>query len=325
MFTKKNPVFIGPFADSLTGFVREKRASGYKYDTAIVYLLDLDVFLKNEMASASGLTRDGVEHWTRKRPNEHEKTHSGRISILRQFALYLNRQGIQAYVPPRGKVFCKSVFVPRIFTHEEIRRMFMKLDNLPCFSYMPYRHLALPELFRVLYGCGLRIGEALNLKMSDVDLVNGVLTVHNAKFGKERFVPMAPALTQRLRIYSSKLSIVKPEAYFFPGSDGRHIGRNTAYNCFREILWQMGIPHIGRNRGPRIHDLRHTFAVHRLLRWYQEGADLGVMLPRLSTYLGHVGMGGTQRYLHMVAELMPEVTRRLEATVGHVIPGGDEI
>ncbi|MEN6520066.1 MAG: tyrosine-type recombinase/integrase [Armatimonadota bacterium] len=322
---KRNPVFTGPFEDLLAGFVREKRASGYKYDTAIVYLLNLDTFLKNETVCPDELTKDVVERWTQKMSNEQEKTHYSRVSILRQFALYLSRQGIPAYMPPREKMFCKSGFVPRIFTHEEIRRMFEILDNWRCFSDLPYRHLVLPELFRMLYGCGLRIGEALNLEVRDVDLTEGILTIRNAKFGKERLVPMAPTLAQRLKTYASKFGVREQDAPFFPGSDGRHLSHAVVYNCFRDILWQLGIPHIGRNRGPRIHDLRHTFAVHRLLRWYQEGADMGVMLPRLSTYLGHVGMEGTQRYLHMVAELMPEVTKTLEAAVGHMIPGGDEI
>ena len=136
---------------------------------------------------------------------------------------------------------------------------------------------------------------------------------------------MSESLKERLRNYSSKLGTRGPDAPFFPGANGTQIKHGVVYKLFREILWKMGIPHVGRNQGPRIHDLRHTFAVHRLVQWYREGADLDAMLPRLSTYLGHVGMEGTQRYLQMVAELMPEVTKTLEATVGYVIPGGNEI
>jgi integrase/recombinase XerD len=94
----------------------------------------------------------------------------------------------------------------------------------------------------------------------------------------------------------------------------------TVYGLFRKLLLQCGIPHAGRGTGPRIHDLRHTFAVHTLLRWYRNGEDLDAKLPLLATYLGHQHLSGTQRYLHLTAELFPEITARLDAVFGEVIP-----
>jgi integrase/recombinase XerD len=89
---------------------------------------------------------------------------------------------------------------------------------------------------------------------------------------------------------------------------------------FRQLLLQCGIPHAGRGKGPRIHDARHRFACCVLRRWYQDGADLDAKLPLLATYLGHVNLSGTQRYLHLTAELFPEITARSEAAFGDVIP-----
>jgi integrase len=213
-------------------------------------------------------------------------------------------------------------FKPRIFTHEEIRRIFHELDHWRHFAHLPLRHIVMPELFRTLYGCGLRVGEALSLKVRDTDLEHGVLTIRHAKFDKDRQVPMAPSLTARLQAYADRLGLREPDAYFFPASNGGRLQHGPVYTLFRNILWKMEIPHIGGGHGPRVHDLRHTFAVHRLLEWYQQGADLNAMLPRLSTYLGHRNMEGTQRYLHLTADLFPEVSKRLDNKFGHVIPGG---
>ena len=319
------PVFHSAFADLMHGFVAEKRAGGCKYRTEIVYLRDIDRFLSQAQCASDNLPKEIVEQWTRKRPNERPNTHVNRIGVVRQFALHLNRRGIPAYLPPPGTGSPDHYgFVPRIFTHAEIQRIFREADTLRRFSQFPMRHIVMPEIYRLLYGCGLRVGEALALHVRDVDLNQGVLTIRHAKFDKERLVPISPSLHERLGSYSARLGVRKPDAPFFSDGDGKHIRHGMVYRLFREILWKMKIPHAGRGQGPRVHDLRHTFAVHRLLEWYREGTDLNEMLPFLSTYMGHNGIEGTQRYLHLVPELFPEVTKRLETTVGHIIPGGDE-
>jgi integrase len=318
--------FGSRLASHLAAFVAEKRLTGYRYRTGAVYLRDLDRFLaaSRPEAETEGLGRELVELWTAKRPNESDNTHFNRVCIIRQVAVYLNRVGIAAYILPRntGKP-SRFGFIPRIFTHAEVERLFDLLDRLPRDSNTPLRHVVLPELFRTLYGCGLRVGEALGLTVGTVDLNQGVILVRHAKGDIERLVPVSPSLLQRLRIYGQRLGQRPLDAQFFPGGRGKRLTHAVVYKTFRTVLWQMRIPHVGRGHGPRIHDLRHTFAVHRLLQWYQEGADLAAMLPLLSAYLGHQGMGGTQRYLHLVPDLFPEVVRRLEADFGQVIPGGE--
>jgi len=326
MSADRNPKhFHSVLTRFLEGFVTEKHAAGYRYKSSAVYLRDLDRFLAQEALKDLELPREIVERWTAKRPNESDHTHFNRVCIARQFAQYLCRQGIAAYLPPprTGKLI-RYGFVPRIFTHAEIRRMFHELDRMPRLPHLPLRHVVIPEIFRTLYGCGLRAAEAMDLRVRDADLEQGVLTIRHAKFDKDRLTPLAPSLHERLRAYDARLGRREPGAYFFPGQEGRRINHNTLYKMFREILWTMGIPHVGGGHGPRIHDLRHTFAVHRLLEWYREGADLNAMLPLLSTYLGHAGTEGTQRYLHMIPELLSEVSGRVEENFGHVVPGGGQ-
>ena len=279
---KKTLPFKGPFAGLLADFVQEKRASGYKYETAVIYLCQLDDLLARQNASTDCLTKELVELWATKRPNEQVNTCFSRICVSRQFACFLTRRGIPAYMAPQTH-HAKYDFIPHIFTHEEIQKMFAELDGWSSFYRGADRHVVMPELFRVLYGCGLRIGEAVNLNRENVDLDEGVLIIKGAKFGKERMVPMATSLTERLRICAGKIGYSRPDSPFFPASPGTRLTHAIVYKTFRNILWKIGIPHIGRNHGPRVHDLRHTFAVHRLLQWYREGADLNAMLPKLST------------------------------------------
>jgi integrase len=161
----------------------------------------------------------------------------------------------------------------------------------------------------------------LKLRFRDVDLNQGVITVHQGKLRKDRLVPPALSLVNRSRKYAAHFENRPPDATFFPGPSGGPFSLGTVYTLFRKLLLQCGIPHAGRSKGPRIHDARHLFAVRVLRRWYQDGADLDAKLPLLATYLGHVNLSGTQRYLHLTAELFPEITARADAAFGDVIPG----
>jgi integrase/recombinase XerD len=124
----------------------------------------------------------------------------------------------------------------------------------------------------------------------------------------------------RLRKYAAHFENRPPDATFFPGPSGRPFSLRTVYTLFRRLLLQCGIPHAGRGKGPRIHDARHLFAVRTLRRWDRDGEDLDAKLPLLATYLGHQHLSGTQYYLHLTAELFPEITARADAAFGDVIP-----
>jgi integrase len=149
-----------------------------------------------------------------------------------------------------------------------------------------------------------------------------VLTIRQGKFRKDRLVPMSPSLHAYLRRYHGEMGKRAADALFFPAPHGGVYSLHTPYTTFRWMLRAAKIPHGGRGQGPRVHDLRHTFAVRRLEAWYREGADLSTKLPVLSTYLGHESMAGTQRYLQLTAELYPDLTKLLEQHFGSLIPSG---
>lgn len=164
--------------------------------------------------------------------------------------------------------------------------------------------------------------EALKLKISDLNLTDGVLSINNSKNGRSRLVPMADSLIEKCRCYIEKMHpYAESDAYLFPGRDeGTHISSTSTYKRFREYLWKINIPHTGN--GPCIHDFRHTFCVHRLKKWLISGYDITNMMAYLSAYLGHVDFRGTEYYLRLTSDLYPELISILENSHGRIIPKG---
>jgi integrase len=157
-----------------------------------------------------------------------------------------------------------SGFAPRIFSQEEVGRLFSAADAIHPDARSPLRYQVMPELFRMLYGCGLRVGEATRLLVRNVNLHSGVVSIYQGKFRKDRLVPMASSPTRRLQRYADYLGNRSSEAVFFPAPDARPYHRHSIYRVFRELLRKCDIPHGGKGQGPRLHDLRH-YAASRIM------------------------------------------------------------
>jgi integrase len=283
-------------------FLQEKHACGYTYGEPARVLRNLDHFLEKEGLASQELPRSAALKWLAKKAHESAATHQHRITAVRQLSRFLLQAGCSAYMPGSALAARNpSPFVPRLLTAEELRKFFHAVDRLEPTARSPLRHLVMPEIFRLLYGCGFRVREVLKLRVQDVDLNQGIITVRQGKFRKDRLVPPAIPMVNRLRHYAAHFENRPGEATFFPGPNGGPFALRTVYTVFREMLLRCGIAHAGRGKGPRIHDYRHLFAVHALRRWYQSGEDLDAKLPLLATYLGHQHLSGTQRYLHLTA------------------------
>jgi len=324
MITKSTDVkFQSQIANIIKQFIEEKKSCGYKYNEEIRQLKQFDRYLFHERLSQPELPRTIVHDWLAKRTHESIRTHNGRVCILRQLAKYMNRMGHPAYVPEKElTIKGGKEFMPYIFTHTEIHKLFKVADQLTPNARSPLRHIIMPEVLRLLYGCGLRLGEVLKLKNNDVDLNQGVLTIYQGKFNKDRLVPPALPLVHRLQRYAEQMANHQTNSFFFPSSKGGAWDLYTIYHWFRKLLLECEIVHAGRGKGPRVHDIRHTFAVHVLVRWYQEGEDINAKLPLLAAYMGHQKISSTQYYLHLTAELFPEVNKCLTAEFNDVIPWG---
>lgn len=206
-------------------------------------------------------------------------------------------------------------FVPYIYSHAELKRM---LDAIPvaCTARSAVDTYVFRALILLLYGAGLRLGEALAFSMEDVDLPRACLDVRETKFFKHRLVPMGADLVKVMREYvleRNSMNVITADSPFLCRRDGSILSQSAARNAFRRLLAIVKIERDGgTRRQPRLHDLRHTAAVHRLVAWYRSGVNLQERLPKLATYLGHVDLSATQRYLTMTPELLSEASLRFE-------------
>ncbi|MCL5123953.1 MAG: tyrosine-type recombinase/integrase [Deltaproteobacteria bacterium] len=320
-------LYRSPFQEFIQGMNQQKRSLGYKYDSCARTLYQFDQFCLAYGYTEPVLSKELVTAWSQKHPNEAQATFRNRVGVVRQLAMYMTRLGVQAYVLPKNMFPKGPRYIPYIFSNAELAAFLNQADACHNYAEVPYRHWIMPLLFRILYGCGLRISEALNLKVRDVDLRAGVLTIMDGKFNKDRLVPLSPELLQRCHAYVKQVHLFSdPNAYFFPGSYGQAVTKGNVYKNFRKFLWKARISHGGWGKGPRVHDFRHTFAVHCLRRWVLEGKDLTAYLPVLKTYLGHHSFSDTSQYLRLTAELYPDITAKVEHAFGHVIPvmGGQD-
>jgi site-specific recombinase XerD len=208
------------------------------------------------------------------------------------------------------------VFKPYIYSTDELRRLINATERCVN-SRTKLQAPTLRTLLLLLYGAGLRISEALRLTPEDVDLTKNLLTVRESKFYRTRLVPIGIRLTGELAAYAKQRnewaisrSVVES---FFVTRHGGPVIRSLAERSFCRLRDLANVlRHDGARYQPRLHDLRHTFAVHRLVAWYREGADVQRLLPQLSTYLGHVHVSATQRYLTMTPDLLNQASQRFE-------------
>jgi integrase/recombinase XerD len=238
-------------------------------------------------------------------------------SALRRFYRYAVGHRLLEHVPLSSTTARRPpAFVPYLFTRDEVRRL---LDATS--RYRTGRFHLEPHTFRalvlLLYGAGLRLGEALHLTLADVDLPAALLTIRDTKFYKTRLVPLGPDLCGAMRRYAERrqgdYSTQAAESAFLVDRKGWPLKDGTVRQAFAQLRRCAGISRTdGARYQPRPHDLRHAFAGHRLTTWYRCGADVQRLLPHLSTYLGHVTIAATQVYLTMTPELLREASLRFE-------------
>ena len=249
--------------------------------------------------------------------------------MARRFFKYLVAQGVMARNPldegPLGgeRRPRNTPFRPFIFTQAQIAAILAAAKRLPPNHLFPLRPQVCYTMIRLLYALGLRLGEALRLCLQDVDLDRGTLLIRQTKFHKSRLLPFGPRIRDCLRQYLvARRNVLRPprgEDPLFVALWRRPMGAATIGAAFHNLLAEVGLRKRKGVRGPRVHDLRHAFAVHRLLRWYREDVDVQSRLMLLATFMGHVEIRSTEVYLTITAELLQEASNRFHRGFGSVI------
>lgn len=315
--------YIRAFLKIKSAVISNTAVYGYtlkQWDDAMILNKRTELYVSKEM----------VCEWERSLYHTSESMSYTKHTQLIQFLKYLNRLGIECYVPRIPKR-PSDTYVPYVYTHEEITRIFAAIDKTELSRPMPKSCLmCMPCLFRLLYATGMRISEALSIKNEDVDFSNNFIILRKTKNNKERIIPMNGSLKEVLMQYIKYRDrvptegISNPERHLFVSGLGKPFSKTTPYTFFKKILAKCGIHHRGKNAGPRVHDLRHTFAVHTLQRMSSEDVDLYAGLPILSVMLGHASVRETEWYLRLTREFYPEIIEKMSATTGGIFPELDK-
>ena len=301
------------YKKELYEFLNFKRACGYKYISEEIIIKAFYIYTKEHRASSLGLTKDFLEVWSVLGPKEGRKSLANRVSVIREFGLYLNREGYKVHILRAVKNATNKSFIPYVFSKNEIDRIFETLDTLYKSKHNLYNsHEVYPVLFRMLYGCGLRISEALNLKIKNVDTESGKTVIDIAKNDKQRIIMMSDSLKNICHIYKNRYLLEHDDkTTFFQHKDGKIRNKHQINNFFRQLLYKSDISYLGRGKGPYLHNLRHTFACHSFYQMHTNGIDMNVGIALISNYLSHESTQATQRYLKLTQEIFPELMLKI--------------
>ena len=305
--------------DIISNYITQQRSLGKRYLTEGNILAAFSRSAGNVPVRDIGpetilrfVDRGGTNHETRGRKYRV-------LSALFLFAV--TRHHLRASpMPKRLRKRVYSSYAPYIYSEAELKRL---LAAVPVATAEPKYAIdadTLRTFLLLLYGAGLRRGEAMRLKLEDVDISQSLLHIRGTKFFKSRIVPLSNSLTAVVRAFIARPGnhySLGPESRLFSSRDGTALGSTALGVTFRRLCVIAGIQRNGGARNqPRMHDLRHSAAVHRVTAWYRCDADLNDLLPKLATYLGHAGLSGTQRYLTMTQDLLAEASSRFEAFAG---------
>ncbi len=298
-------------AVQIQNFINLRRLSGTDYHSQTQLLGYFDRFLLTQQWSQPHMTREITDAYQQSLLSLAPRTRYNRFCVVRQLCQYLARSDPRGYVPEalRG-IPSPGAHPPYIYSPSEIQALLRAASKLsPATSLRPHTYRTLLGL---LYSTGIRIGEALALNLEDFHRAEQRLYIAEGKFRKARWVPLKPSTCRALEQYLCKRLKMRPRSPDSPlllNQRSCRLDHRTVHQTFHYLLRQCGI-HPNKLTGPRLHDLRHTFAGHRLLAWYRDGHDVNARLPWLATYMGHVDIHSTQVYLQATPELIAQVHQR---------------
>jgi site-specific recombinase XerD len=313
--------FSGPLGRQFNEFSELMLATGAPHAMTLAVVLRLDHFLTQEYPEETALTREMLESWFASFAHLKATSQARYRTATFQLCKFLRSRDPQTatrenFVPLRRS----RDFKPYILSLGEVAvllRAARALRPRPCDPLWPAR---MELIVGLLYTTGLRIGEVVRLQVRDYDPEKASLTIRETKFAKSRVVPLSNSARRLVETYITRRTEVgraySREDPLLCGPYGRRPCLGSIQSAITKLMRRCGVkPQRGR-KGPRIHDVRHTFAVHRILQWYQEGRDVQALLPRLVTYMGHRGLESTQLYLSVTPDVLQEASTRFQRFAG---------
>jgi integrase len=318
------PIVIdGAHAALLNEFVAYKRNLGYGYPHQTMELIRrFSRFLSKFPLEDDILTKELIDVYCEPIEGEAMSTRSKRLSLSRQFALFLRTTGIQCYVPPEQQQQKKSTdFVPYIISEIQMADIIKCADRQPFFPHTCTTKAVYSMLLRLLWCCGLRLSEALHLRLDDVDIDSGVITVRRAKYDQIRLIPISNTLHDYINRYWDEMRFPLKEAddFFFPTHRDTVYDRATAGRHIKKIMFWAGVTKDGI-RPPRVHDIRHSYAVRALKKMNDENIDIYCALPMLSIFMGHSDIKSTEYYLRLTGHVFSDIAASMDSTYTDVFP-----
>ena len=305
-------------AKAVKNYLSLRRGLGYKLKKDGNLLKQFVAFMKSERASY--ITTQLALRWAMQSTNAQPAHRAARLRAVRIFAKHHSASDPRTEVPPSDMLPHRARRrQPYIYGAQEIQQLVKKARQLS--STTGLRQWSHSTLLGLLAVTGMRISEALALDRADVDLRAGVLTIRQTKFGKTRLVPVHPTTRDVLQDYLRRRDRIFPAVKtpgFFLSEWGTRLEGSRVRRAFYELSHEIGLRRVSDHHGPRIHDMRHTFAVETVLRWYREGVDVEQRMPTLSTYLGHGHISDTYWYLSSVPELLHLAAKRLDRSQGGI-------
>jgi len=297
-------------AEPIRQFLATKRALNRRFDTEERTLRLLDrCLVERGVVQLADVTSAVIEAFLTSRPRRRPRSYNHLLGVLRRLFDWMVDQGLLDASPIRlrpRRVTAQRI--PYLFDLPQACRLIKVAAALPDNNRAIDRGATYATIFALLYGLGLRVGEAARLTIADIDLVRNLLVIRGTKFGKSRLVPFGPQMATRLTTYFDlrrrQLGTLPPEAPAFSFTSGRSVHPGTISQTFHALVPRLDLTLSAGVAPPRVHDLRHSFAVGTLLRWYRQGSDPAARLLHLSTFLGHVDPASTAVYLTITAELL---------------------
>jgi integrase/recombinase XerD len=303
--------------DWVNQYVARRQELGFRMETEQRELVRFAAYAAKSFQTGP-LTRELFLDWIQTIPSASRPYQARRLATLRSFAKYMAIYEPATEIPPArlfGKTASRSE--PHIYTKQELLQLFGFCEQLKSAGGLRAKTYRL--LFGLLAVTGMRVSEALKLNDNDVDLENGVITVRDTKFRKSRLLPLHLSTTKVLRQYvrarERYLPLGRSEAFLL-SEKGTRLPCRTVQGFFRTARQKLGWDNRSRKRLPRIHDMRHSFACCRILRWYQAGLDVEQLIPALSTYLGHAKVSDTYWYLTGIPAIFRLAAKRFERYAG---------